>query len=43
MSNPSDSRDLRAAAAVGSGFVLVHLVLLSFSFDAIDLEELDGR
>jgi len=41
MSNPSDSRDLRAAAAVGSGFVLVHLVLLSFSFDAIDLEELE--
>jgi len=37
----SSKRELHAAAGVAGAFVMVHLLLLSFSFDAIDLEELE--
>jgi len=41
MSSAAGLRELRAAAAVAAAFVLIHLLLLAFSFDAIDLEELE--
>ena len=41
MSSESSRRDLPGAVVVACSFTLVHLLLLSFSFDAIDLEELE--
>ncbi len=41
MSSEGPLRDLRVAAAVACSFALAHVLLLSFSFDAIDLEELE--
>jgi len=41
VSLPEPARNLRAGAAVAAAFVAIHLLLLSFSFDAIDLEELE--
>jgi hypothetical protein len=41
MSSESSRRELVGALIVACLFTLIHLLLLSFSFDAIDLEELE--